>query len=704
MMIVLVGIYLAPEQVQHVQAADATGTYVAVPKASTIITKEQESEKVASVVVNSEDATYGTYAEYLFAGWLKQDAETEEYVAATEADATFAKFVNRDTLSVKLQIASNAVTDEDENKTKINADSAIRFISSVDSLDYSEVGFKISYENEANPGEVITKSYSSNMVFEKIASTMYEGENKKDYSFSPKVVGTDSEYFFTAKWAVASEQADKDYTVQAYWKTFDGTTVYGDARKVCVADNGLTKINMPVNAQLDSEKTYTATGNNLEVTNVEVLTTGANCSSVRLTITGSVIDLPSATKITLNDGTSNVATGVYRNYYTTHVIEGSTAINADTTWYEAYKENDGTTDYLTTSNFVIASSADLYGLAKIVNGTDDYPQFKFSNQTITLIKDVEINSGNSENWGTTAPDYMWTPIGSNDATYGFRGTFDGDDNTIQGLYYYKKNASSNTETNAALFGYVHSSSVIKNMRLTNSYIYVYNGVGIGGIVGTSNGGKIQNVYSAATVIGDANSNSVGQFIGKLVNGITLENCWSDGTVKSVKSAGGGATYVGGFIGYCSAASKKSTVMDCLHTGQIDSVRTNNYPCVGGFCGITDKANTEFTFTNYMEAGNITVASATMTGMFYGRANSQSWKATFTNAYAAGELKDSAKSYTYVINWKSGTFTGLPTATSLDTLSQSTVAELFGENATRWEKVNGEKPFILSHFKDAWEAK
>ena len=101
----------------------------------------------------------------------------------------------------------------------------------------------------------------------------------------------------------------------------------------------------------------------------------------------------------------------------------------------------------------------------------------------------------------------------------------------------------------------------------------------------------------------------------------------------------------------------------------------------------------------MDAGKITVASAKMIGLYFGRANSNTWKATFTNCYAAGELKDSSKSYTYVINWKSGTFTGLPTATSLSALSQKTVTEMFGEHATRWEKVNGEIPFVLTHFTD-----
>ena len=695
MMIVLTGIYLAPEQVQEVQAADAATTYVVIPKASTIVTKDQESEKVTSVVVNAEDATYGTYADYLFAGWLKQDAETEEYVATTEAEATFAKFVSRDTLSVKLQIANTAVTDE--NDKSIATDSAIRFISSVDSLNYSEVGFKISYEDKENPEEIVTKPYYTTTVFEKIASTMYEAGSQKDYSFSPKVVGMDSEYFFTAKYAVAADDATKDYTVQAYWKTLDGTTVYGDARKVCVADNAVTTINMPVNAELNSNTTYTATGTNLTVTNVEVLTSGATCSSVRLTIDGSVMDLPSATKITFNDGTSDVATEVYRNYYTTHVVEGdSTAINKDTTWYEVYKE--GTT--ITTDKFVIASSADLYGLAKIVNGEDADLSNRLTGKTITLIRDVEINSGSADTWEKTAPDYVWTPIGCHDEYDGFRGTFDGDDNTIKGLYYYKKNSTNWTETNAGLFGYVHSSSIIQNLRLTNSYIYVYKGDGIGGIVGRSNGGTIQNVYSSAIVVGDNGSSSIGQFVGNLQNGITIKNCWSDGKVIGKHSFG---SYIGGFIGQLTVANKTVSVEDCLHTGYVENNRTGNLR-VGGFFGYT-KYVANFEFVNYMEAGEIKITTSGSAGEIIGEVgNASGGTATFTNTYAASTISDGTNNYDDICgSYVQGafSFTNPPEATTLTALSQKTVAELFGENSC-WEKVDGEKPFILSHFKDIWE--
>ena len=693
------GLYLVPADGDKVQASTAIET---LDSGAVVLGTDELKEGTvgADVTPVPKDEAY---ADYLFAGWFTSKECSIDTAVADKTQATltecYAKFMPKEVLSVKLQIAGEDVTDENS----LSADSAIRFISSVESLDYNSIGFEISYDENSTK---VTKPYTSKDVYEKIDSTLKENGNKKEYTFSPKVVSAKSEYFFTAKLGVSAANVDTDYTVQAFWITLDGTKVYGDSRCVCVNDNAANVINIPVEAKLDTTKTYTATSTNNTVTNVKVLSVNEEYSNVRLTVANAVDTMPSATKIVLNDGTSDVATAIYRNYYTTHVIEGSEEVNADTTWYEAYKENDGTSDYLTTDHFVIASSADLYGLAKIVNGSDNYPQFKFSNVTITLIKDIEINSGNSENWGTTAPDYMWTPIGKNDATYGFRGTFDGDDNAIQGVYYYKKNASSNTETNAGLFGFIHSSCTIKNLRLVNSYIEVFNGAGIGGVVGTSNGGKIQNVYSSATVKGDANSNSVGQFVGLLKNAMTLENCWSDGTVLATNSAGSGATYVGGFIGYTKAASKTITANDCLHTGTVQSSRTTNFPRVGGFCGFSDQASTQFNFSNYLEAGNVIVAKATMVGSVFGQLNSSNGKAIFTNSYSASNLTDGTSTYTYVIHWKATgvTFTNLPTATSLETLSAKTVVEMFGNDSSAWEKVTGETPFILSHFKEIWEAK
>ena len=94
--------------------------------------------------------------------------------AGSEAEA--ATTANTDMLEVKVQVATN-----DSN--------VIRFVTSVDSLEYSSVGFEVTPKGEA------TKTYTTKTVYERIESTT-EGT---EYKFSPKVVDTSSEYFVTAK-------------------------------------------------------------------------------------------------------------------------------------------------------------------------------------------------------------------------------------------------------------------------------------------------------------------------------------------------------------------------------------------------------------------------------------------------------------------------------------------------------------------------
>lgn len=353
-------------------------------------------------------------------------------------------------------------------------------------------------------------------------------------------------------------------------------------------------------------------------------------------------------------------------------------IVADISWF-----NREQFDEATNKTYTIVNENQLMGLAKLVNeGTYD-----FAGWHIILGRNMDFG-------GIT-----WTPIGT--SAHPFIARFDGDNNTISGLNYSVKNASSNTTVNAGLFGYTAKPSVIENLRLVNCTFKVFNGVALGSIVGCSNGGTIQNVYSGATVIADANSNSIGQFIGMVTNDLTLRNCWSAGTLSTTRTAGNGPTYVGGFIGYTKAPSKKITVVNCMHTGNISNERTANYPRLGGFCGFNDQASTVFEFTNYMEMGTITVASAKMVGLLFGQLAGMNSEAKFTDCYVTGTLTDGNQNYSYVIQWYAATakLTNVPKQTMMNTLSTKTVAQLFTTQSDAWKKVSGNQPFVLSSFAD-----
>ncbi|MCD8294854.1 MAG: InlB B-repeat-containing protein, partial [Clostridia bacterium] len=79
---------------------------------------------------------YPTLDGYLFAGWYTEDNGT--YTAATASnseDACIAKFVDADVLQVKAQILSGT--------TASSASTDVRFISTVDGLDYESIGFSV---------------------------------------------------------------------------------------------------------------------------------------------------------------------------------------------------------------------------------------------------------------------------------------------------------------------------------------------------------------------------------------------------------------------------------------------------------------------------------------------------------------------------------------------------------------------------------
>ncbi len=124
----------------------------------------------------------------------------------------------------------------------------------------------------------------------------------------------------------------------------------------------------------------------------------------------------------------------------------------DTIWY-----NDSAAE------FTIYDSADLAGLAKLVNAGNN-----FSDKTIKLGADIDL--GGKE----------WTPIGN--STNKFEGTFDGakadgsGNYTISNLYINKPNKS-----DMGLFGFTTNGEV-KNFTLHNAKVTGY--LDVGAVAGT----------------------------------------------------------------------------------------------------------------------------------------------------------------------------------------------------------------------------
>ena len=145
--------------------------------------------------------------------WCENPAE--EVQAATETE------VNSDMLELKFQRGQGSISNK------------IRVVASVDSPNYSAVGFGID-KGDGNGEQLFTINTKTHPLPQRIKSSV----TGLEYSFSPKVVDTSSEYFLTAKWT-ATENAK--YTVRAWVKTFDGDMVFGQSRCITLNDLSTTE-------------------------------------------------------------------------------------------------------------------------------------------------------------------------------------------------------------------------------------------------------------------------------------------------------------------------------------------------------------------------------------------------------------------------------------------------------------------------------
>ena len=254
------------------------------------------------------------------------------------------------------------------------------------------------------------------------------------------------------------------------------------------------------------------------------------------------------------------------------------------------------------------------------------PAVTFSGATIQMLD--KINCGNENGFSNT-----FIPIGN--STNSFQGTFDGNDNTITGLYI-------NPTSYAGLFGYV-SNAEIKNLTMQNCKVvggreYVGNFVGnaddsiisncgaeetevsgydnFGGIVGYANGTTIANCYNTGSV--REGRFNVGGIVGNFSSG-TITNCYNTGSVS------GAGDFVGGIVGDASG----TTITNCYNTGSVSA----SLDYVGGIVGECSSG----TITNCYNTGNVGASSSVggIVGCVW------AGTVTITNCYNTGSVSSSS---------------------------------------------------------------
>ena len=500
---------------------------------------------------------------------------------------------------VKAAGATTNVESVLEVKAQVSTDKKImRFISSIDSLNYSRVGFEVTYEGLTTP-----KVYETKTVYERIDSTT-EGV---EYEFGPKAVSSDAKYFVTAKMYV---EAGVDYVVKAYAISADGTEkMYGATRCVNVEDGAsdsdlnlsfASTATVPVGTEL--AVTY---GESNTQTTATVVCSDGKTVCVRVDVDKTT--LPSATKFTFSGAAAGST--IYRNLYAT--TSGTTP---DTTWHSVYAA-EGETE------FVIITKGDMYGfqsLSKTIN---------FGNQVIYLGADVDLNPGWVASLSSYSSATKWDPIGYWGGATGskpFAGTFDGYMHSISGVCVRKWSHT------LGLFGQVDG-AVIKNFELKNSYFFTSPGSGKNGFTGSVVGilnGTLDNVKCDENVFvtSDATAQYNGGMVGKATNG-TINNCWFAGTVSSTAAW----SHTGGILGGLPASGEKCTITNSLFSGNID-YRANS----GGIVG-SAWTSSNVTIDQTLYAGNfveVEGVSPYNVGTVLGNAKANA--ATVTNTYCGNE--------------------------------------------------------------------
>ncbi len=173
---------------------------------------------------DAENLVAPTCPGYLFAGWFADEGCKTAIGKDITVGLAYAKFVPEDILGLKAQVNQELIDDDTNN----DATGAIRFVTSVDSLQYSEVGFVFQRMER-------TEKKSSNQVYGQLYAVDTDAvmtEYRPYEVFHPA-----SRYFKTWTYTNVPDSAyGTEITATPFWVTLDGTTVKGKTEVKCVND------------------------------------------------------------------------------------------------------------------------------------------------------------------------------------------------------------------------------------------------------------------------------------------------------------------------------------------------------------------------------------------------------------------------------------------------------------------------------------
>lgn len=178
---------------------------------------------------------------YVFGGWYSEKEENAylTYENAKSAETAYAKFVPAQVLSVKAQNMADTTAD--------TPTTYVRVISSLDSKNYSKVGFDIYLANSVKLYKNNDTQAKEPLETDKIYDGVLVGKNKQEKR-AVEIFGGVSKY--VSVWqltGIANAHFQKIIYVRPYWITPDGTKVLGLAKYVHIEDEYKGYVCVPVN-------------------------------------------------------------------------------------------------------------------------------------------------------------------------------------------------------------------------------------------------------------------------------------------------------------------------------------------------------------------------------------------------------------------------------------------------------------------------
>ena len=211
----------------------------------------------------------------------------------------------------------------------------------------------------------------------------------------------------------------------------------------------------------------------------------------------------------------------------------------------------------------------------------------YEGKTVKLGADIDLSTVCGANVG--GKEVSWESIGyynSDDDYCSFKGTFDGKDYVIKGIYINVK------LSNRGLFGYIDGAK-IENVIIKNGQVNALHNSGV--IVGISKKSEVIHCNNSANISGNVD---IGGIIGSSADTL-IQRCANTGEITGKHSAGGIVGEING----------SSIVNESYNTGNIkttDNGSVNENYIAGGIVGYKENV------------GNITISNCYNVGNVYGK--------------------------------------------------------------------------------------